>query len=69
MNDLFQRENQVFNLDKIIGISTLWGEERCGVKEDWAGPFFPPSKMFRSFYLLFSLSVNVTVNVLKFRTL
>ena len=23
----------------------------CGVGIDWAGPFYPPSKMYRSFYL------------------
>ena len=48
MNDLFQRENQVFN-PKSLFVLLHWG-----VWKDWAGPFFPPSKMFLSFYLSFS---------------
>ena len=31
--------------------------------KDWAGPFFPPSLIFRSFYWLFSLSVYVTLSL------
>ena len=32
----------------------------CGMRKDWVGPFFPPSKIFWSFYWLVSLSVYVT---------
>ena len=31
--------------------------------KDWAGPFFPPSLIFRSFYWLFSLSVYITLSL------
>ena len=45
MKDLYQSENQVFN--PIILLVLL----HCGVGKDWAGPFFPPSKILGSFYL------------------
>ena len=46
----FQRENQVFKPNILFVLL------HCGVGKDWAGPFFPPpSKMFWSFYLSFSL--------------
>ena len=45
MKDLYQSENQVFNPTRLLVLL------HCGVGKDWAGPFFPPSKMFRSFYL------------------
>ena len=50
-----KRENQVFKPNILFVLL------HCGVGKDWAGPFFPPppSKMFWSFYLSFSLSVNV----------
>ena len=51
MNELFQRENQVFIPTSFLVLP------HYGVGKDWAGPFFPPSKMFRPFYLFFSLSV------------
>ena len=35
----------------------------CREGKDWAGPFFPPSLIFRSFYWLFSLSVYVTLSL------
>ena len=38
-----------FQSNKIIGTSTLLGGK------DWAGPFFPSSKMYWSIYLSFSL--------------
>ena len=38
-----------FQSNKIIGTSTLLGGK------DWAGPFFPSSKMYWSIYLYFSL--------------
>ena len=55
MKDLYQSENQVFNPTRLLVLL------HCGVGKDWAGPFFPPppSKMFWSFYLSFSLSVYV----------
>ena len=45
MKDLYQSENQVFNPTRLLVLL------HCGVGIDWAGPFFPPSKMFGSFYL------------------
>ena len=45
MKDLYQRENQVFNPTRLLILL------HCGVGKDWAGPFFPPSKMWQSFYL------------------
>ena len=46
MNDLFQKENQVF---KPTGLLVLL---HCGVGKDWASPFFPPPKCFGlHFYL------------------
>ena len=36
MNDLFQRENQVFKPNILFVLL------HCGVGKDWAGPFFPP---------------------------
>ena len=45
MKDLFQSENQVFNPTRLLVLL------HCGVGKDWAGPSFPPSKMFGSFYL------------------
>ena len=47
MNDLFQRENQVFKPTSLfnIGTSTLWGGDRLG------RPILFPSKMYQSFYL------------------
>ena len=45
MKDLYQSENQVFNPTRLLVLL------HCGVGKDWVGPFFPPSKMFRSFYL------------------
>ena len=45
MKDLYQSENQVFNPTRLLVLL------HCGVGKDWAGPFFPPSKMFESFYL------------------
>ena len=45
MKDLYQSENQVFNPTRLLVLL------HCGVGNDWAGPFYPPSKMFGSFYL------------------
>ena len=42
MNDRFQRENQVFKPNILLVLL------HCGVGKDWAGPFFPPSLIFRS---------------------
>ena len=42
MKDLYQSENQVFNPTRLLVLL------HCGVGKDWAGPFFPPSKIFRS---------------------
>ena len=58
MNDRFQRENQVFKPNILFVLL------HCGVGKDWAGPFFPPPpppplQNVQSFYLSFSLSVNV----------
>ena len=35
----------------------------CGMGKDWAGPFFPSSKIFWSFYWSVSLSVYVTLSL------
>ena len=35
MNDLFQKENQVFKPNSLFVLL------HCGVGKDWAGPFFP----------------------------
>ena len=43
--DLYQAENQVFKPTSLFVIL------HCGVGKNWAGPFFPPSKMLDSFYL------------------
>ena len=45
MKDLYQSENQVFNPTRLLVLL------HCGVGKNWAGPFFPPSKMLGSFYL------------------
>ena len=45
MKDLYQSENQVFNPTRLL-VLLHWG-----VGKDLAGPFFPSSKMFQSFYL------------------
>ena len=45
MKDLYQSEKKVFNPTRLL-VLLHWG-----VGKDWAGPFFPPSKMFWSFYL------------------
>ena len=42
MNDLFQREYQVFNPTRLLVLLHCW------VGKDWAGPFFPPSLIFPS---------------------
>ena len=44
MKDLYQSENQVFNPTRLLVLLHCW------VGKDWAGPFFPPSKIFCSFY-------------------
>ena len=48
LNDLFQSENKVFKPTSLLVLL------HCGMGKDWASPIFPPSKMFRSFYLSFS---------------
>ena len=45
MKDLYQSENQVFNPTRLLVLLHCW------VGKNWAGPFFPPSKMLGSFYL------------------
>ena len=45
MKDLYQSENQVFNPIRLLVLL------HCGLGKDWVGPFFPPSKMFGSFYI------------------
>ena len=45
MKELYQSENQVFNPSRLLVLLHCW------VGKEWAGPFFPPSKNFRSFYL------------------
>ena len=57
MKDLYQSENQVFNPTRLLVLPHCW------VGKDWAGPFFPPSKIFRSFYWSVSLSVYVTLSL------
>ena len=52
INDLFQRENQV------IKSNSLFELLHYGVGKDWAGTFFPPSKIFWLFHLSFSLSAS-----------
>ena len=44
-----QKRKSSFQSNKIIATSTLLGGK------DWAGPFFPSSKMYWSIYLSFSL--------------
>ena len=51
MKELYQSENQVFNPTRLLVLLLCW------VGKEWAGPFFPPSKIFRSFYL----SVTIVV--------
>ena len=57
MKDLYQSENQVFNPTRLLVLLHCW------VGKDWAGPFFPPSKIFCSFYCSVSLSVYVTLSL------
>ena len=57
MKDLYQSENQVFNPTRLLVLLHCW------VGKDWAGPFFPPSKIFWSFYWSVSLSVYVTLSL------
>ena len=59
MKDLhvYQSENQVFNPTRLLVLLHCW------VGKDWAGPFFPPSKIFCSFYWSVSLSVYVTLSL------
>ena len=57
MKDLYQSENQVFNPTRLFVLL------HCLVGKDWAGPFFPPSKIFCSFYWSVSLSVYVTLSL------
>ena len=45
MKDLYQSKNQVFNPTRLLVLL------HYGVGKNWAGPFFPPSKMLGSFYL------------------
>ena len=57
MKELYQSENQVFNPTRLLVLLHCW------VGKEWAGPFFPPSKIFRSFYL------SVTIVVFRFMLL
>ena len=57
MKDLYQSENQVFNPTRLLVLLHCW------VGKDWAGPFFPPSKIFSSFCWSVSLSVYVTLSL------
>ena len=57
MKDLYQNENQIFNPSRLLVLLHCW------VGKDWAGPFFPPSKIFWSFYWSVSLSVYVTLSL------
>ena len=57
MKDLYQSENQVFNPTRLLVLLHCW------VGKDWAGPFFPPSKIFWSFYWSVSLSAYVTLSL------
>ena len=51
MNELFQREDEVFKPNSLFVLL------HCGVGKDWAGPFFPPSKMFDLSIYLSVLSI------------
>ena len=42
MKDLYQSENQVFNPTRLLVLLHCWAGN------DWTGPFFPPSLIFRS---------------------
>ena len=57
IKDLYQSENQVFNPTRLLVLLYCW------VGKEWAGPFFPPSKIFRSFYW------SVTIVVFRFMLL
>ena len=57
MKELYQSENQVFNPTRLLVLLHCW------VGKDWAGQFFHPSKIFRSFYL------SVTIVVFRFMLL
>ena len=63
VKDLYQSENQVFNPTRLLVLLHCW----MGI--DWAGPFFPSSKMYWSIYLSFSLlnyaalSLHLNTNV------
>ena len=57
MNDLLQEENQVVKPNSLFVLLHCW------VGKDWAGPFFPPSEMFQSFYLSFSLLDYTTLRL------
>ena len=56
MNDLFQREDEVFKRSSLLVLL------HYRVGKDWGGPLFPPSKIFRSFYLSFSLLDYATLS-------
>ena len=58
MKDLYQSENQIFNPTRLLVLLHCW------VGKDWAGPFFPPSKIFRSFY--WSVTIVVFLFMLLF---
>ena len=49
INDLFQRENLVFKPTSLLVLLL------CGVGKDWVSPIFLHSKMFLSFYFIFSV--------------
>ena len=49
MKDLFQSQNQVSNPTRLLVLLHCW------VGKDWAGTFFPSSKMYLSIYFSFSL--------------
>ena len=57
MKELYQIENQFFNPTRLLVLLHCW------VGKEWAGPFFPPSKIFRSFYW------SVTIVVFRFMLL
>ena len=57
MKELYKSENQVFNPSRLLVLLHCW------VGKEWAGPFFPPSKNFRSFYW------SVTIVVFRFMLL
>ena len=46
--DLYQAENQVFIPSRESSFQTNKFIRNCRVGKDWAGPFFPPSLIFRS---------------------